>query len=232
MEGTDIESRETRRQRRMAAGRSGGVFEIVQDGNQFSYRYASPVRPYQQGSNVAWESVESVASSTTTEYQSNRVCAESCGPEETSALSAEETKSLNRTSPEMESALSLPSTKTSRDGTELDEEGAPRTKSRRGLRTLKKIDRFVTRFVHRKGITSVNKDDQAKIVGETVEPPTPKPQILEPTSRSPVKEQLELESDRDPGQEELNKEFFTPPRAIKTEAGGDLEEFPDPDVCG
>lgn len=223
MEEAEVEGREPHHQRRMAAGRSGGFFERVQDGDQFIYRYVWP-ESYQQESNVAWESVEPVALSasatTATQSDSESVRSGTRGWKNSPTMSAEDTMTMERTSPKQPKALSSPpSSSTSPDGMELAEEVASRPKRRRGQKTLKKIDRLVHRFMHgRKERAKANNDEAVNAYAEPSEHQISPSQVHTVISQSPVKQQfdLELETNRDSEEEEeVNKEFFTPPRASK-----------------
>ncbi|KAK4937897.1 hypothetical protein LTR10_021538 [Elasticomyces elasticus] len=137
---------DARRRRRSAAGRSGGIFEVVKDGDSFNSQYAAPdSEPYRRS-----------------------------GPTET------ETKS---------------------------------TKSNRTSRALKRINNRVSKFIHRKRF-SENAKAAVTIEGGTegVLPSTPTNHAHVSKPDSPFKEQMSLEADHELPHEEVNKEFFTPPR--------------------
>lgn len=54
-------SLEQRRQRRAAAGRSGGEFELIRQGDLFTFRYASPdPRRHEAGGQYSWERTSSI----------------------------------------------------------------------------------------------------------------------------------------------------------------------------
>ncbi|EHY54279.1 hypothetical protein HRR83_008144 [Exophiala dermatitidis] len=107
------------------------------------------------------------------------------------------------------------------------------TKGRR-MRTWKKVDRFFSRIVHRKkkSIEPVPTDVQA------AQPPPRIPELQTPKLRrvisqaeaSPLQQQLDLEHDQDPGQDEVNREFFTPPRRVKVACGGNRHGESDSDA--
>ncbi|KAL2414850.1 hypothetical protein ABEF95_016502 [Exophiala dermatitidis] len=108
-------------------------------------------------------------------------------------------------------------------------------KKGRRMRTWKKVGRFFSRIVHRKkkSIEPVPTEDV-----QAAEPPsriselqTPKPRrVISQAEASPPEQQLDLENDQDPGQDEVNKEFFTPPRRVKAACGGNRYGESDSDV--
>ncbi|EXJ86861.1 hypothetical protein A1O3_03815 [Capronia epimyces CBS 606.96] len=233
MEKSDVENREARRQRRRAAGRSGGIFEIVRDGKQIKYRYAWPEPACQPEYITPRDSVESIVSSTASDSVAGRACTGIRGQQMVLTVPEGESMHADRKDRNLTMSLSPSSTKRTTDCIEIDSEVISRTKNRRGLPTVQKMDRDGSRLGHRKTeATEGQYDGQVAKAKEHLEPQTQKSQLLEATYQSPIKEQIELEADcdPDPGQEELNKEFFTPPRAIKMSSGWDCHGDSDSEI--
>ncbi len=238
MDQTSSVNAEARRQRRIVAGRSGGVFELVRDGEGLvSYQYASPSssEAYNAESHQTWESTESLAYSynsisSFTEFDNGEVSLTSSratGDKTCDVDAARKnwtfmgTKTLAQTD-----SAKLVTTE-------------PETKTGKRRRVLKKIkDKFVSGIVHRKKTAS--KEDNTVDIGdlniENSLPFTPPHQVRRSEAQmktpSPVKEQLALEADQDLRNEEVDKEFFTPPRMTKISTGRESTESEETDIFG
>ncbi|KAK5066098.1 hypothetical protein LTR69_002616 [Exophiala sideris] len=204
---------DARRRRRSAAGRSGGIFEVVKDGDSFNSQYAAPdSEPYRRESMLAWESIQSwkplVGNSSKVSTSSNEMSL-SNGHE--AHLQRETDRSTQGSNND------LPTVSTETVGIPLGsgptETETKSTKSNRTSRALKRINNRVSKFIHRKRF-SENAKAAVTIEGGTegVLPSTPTNHAHVSKPDSPFKEQMSLEADHELPHEEVNKEFFTPPR--------------------
>lgn len=234
MEGRGCESKESRRRRRLAAGRSGGVFERVQDGDMITYRYAWPERDRYHGDRTGWfeEGVESNEFAAQTNSRM-MLSADTVSRQETLLLDiGYKTKDEGGNNEDNQSSTSSMPTKTAGGDVEPVETGRAERKRGRGRRAFKKMSQFASELMHGKKQTKIESKNIAapEIVREQQKPRTLDSRILRSSSESPVKEQLGLEADHDPKQDEVNQEFFTPLRAKKLSTNRRYDEGTDSDV--
>ncbi|KIV80033.1 hypothetical protein PV11_07566 [Exophiala sideris] len=209
---------DARRRRRSAAGRSGGMFEVVKDGDSFNYRYAAPdSEPYRRESMLAWESIQSwkplVENSSKVSTSSNEMSF-------ANGHEAHLKRETDRSTQGANNDLPTISTKTAENpllGSGPTETETKSTKSNRTSRAFKRINNRVSKFIHRKQFSD-NEEAAVTIEGGTeggtegVLPSTPTNHARASKPDSPFKEQMSLEADHELPHEEVNKEFFTPPR--------------------
>lgn len=193
------------------------MFEVVEDGETFDYRYAAPdSEPYRRESILAWESIQcweppvdhglGVGTCPNVTSSSNVHGAHPDGKRSPSWR-----KSNEDISPTPTKTVGIPFALKGTDPTELETKS---TKSNRASRAFRKMNARVSEFVHRKAAIKDKKNDSA--IGQvTVDflPSTPIRGMHESKSDSPFKQQMNLEADGiSQCQEKVNKEFFTPPR--------------------
>ncbi|KAI1610187.1 hypothetical protein EDD36DRAFT_317865 [Exophiala viscosa] len=224
------EIREARRNRRNAAGRSGGIFDRIEDGNSFSYQYAGPdSEPYRRESILAWESVQSWtppadngSSISTIPNETSITDEHEAQPQKDADTSTLEANNDLSTIPTKPVEISLPESNPTESETKS-------TKSNRASRAFKRMNQHVSEFVHRKAGSRDKKcviSMEEKLDG--VLPSTPVRQVHEPKSASPFKEQMTLEADHESSHQEVNTEFFTPP--LTNNAKSKSANAPDAEV--
>jgi hypothetical protein len=257
MDQTCSERTGARRQRRIAAGRSGGVFELVRDGDgSINYQYAQHVSP----SSGAYDAVSHQACAASTESLASSQCSTSSDTESEKAnvlvrYGGRATGDKDKTCDDIDAARknwTFMGTKTvaaidsvNLVTTKLEPGTKNGGKSRRALKKIK--NKFVSGIVQHHRKKTIGKEDNKTVDTITntndlnIEkseslPFTPTHQVrrssVQIKTPSPVKAQLALEADRDVRNVEVDKEFFTPPRMTKIPTGRQSTESVETDIFG